>query len=133
MTGGVNRLAFVAVALGGAVGALLRWSLGEAVPDGGGFPWTTFAVNVSGCLAIALLPTWSAVTRRPLVVAALGPGVLGGYTTMSAYAEQTRALFADGSTGTALAYLVGTLAACLGAVVLAQRLTHDDPAQVVEP
>ena len=92
----------------------------ELLPDGGGFPWTTFAVNVSGCLAIGLLPLLS---RRPLVTAALGPGLLGGFTTMSAYAEQARALLADGATGTATAYLVGTLAACLGAVLLADRLT----------
>ena len=36
---------FLAVALGGAVGALLRWSLGELVPDGTGFPWTTFGID----------------------------------------------------------------------------------------
>jgi CrcB protein len=113
----------VAVALGGAVGAVLRWALGEAVPDGGGFPWTTFAVNVSGCLAIGLLP---ALTRRPILVAALGPGLLGGYTTMSAYAEQSRALLAGGHTATALLYVVGTLAACIGAVLLAERLVGSD-------
>jgi CrcB protein len=122
-----------AVALGGALGAVVRWLLGDAVPDGAGFPWTTFAVNVSGCLAIGLLPAWPAVTRRPVLTAALGPGLLGGYTTMSAYADQTRALLAQGSTWTGLAYLVGTLGACLGAVLLAEWLTGDDPAEVVEP
>lgn len=126
----MSRLTLPAVAVGGAVGALARWGAGELVPDGGGFPWTTFAVNVLGCLAIALLPL---LTTRPLLVAALGPGVLGGFTTMSAYAEQTRALLADGSTGVALTYLLGTLLACLGAVLLAERLTGDDPTQAVEP
>ena len=129
----VPATALVAVALGGAVGAVLRWSLGEAVPDGGGFPWTTFAVNVSGCLAIGLLPALSAVARRPVLTAALGPGLLGGYTTMSAYAEQTRALLADGHAGVAFAYFVGTVAACLGAVLLAQLLTGDHADEVVEP
>jgi CrcB protein len=120
----------VAVALGGAVGAVLRWACGELVADGAGFPWTTFAVNVVGCLAIGLLP---ALTRRPVVLAALGPGLLGGFTTMSAYAEQSRALLAGGQTGTALAYLLGTLAACLAAVVLAGRLTGRGPGGAVEP
>jgi CrcB protein len=127
----------VAVAVGGAVGALLRWSAGEAVPDGTGFPWTTFAVNISGCLAIGLLPAVGAVVRRPVLAAAVGPGLLGGYTTMSAYAEQGRSLLADGQAWTALAYLVGTLGACLGAVLLAERITghdtRDDPGTVVEP
>jgi CrcB protein len=114
---------YLAVALGGAVGALLRWSLGEAVPDGGGFPWTTFAVNVSGSLALALLPALARVRRRPVLVAALGPGLLGGYTTLSAYSEQTRVLLDGGQVLTAAAYVVGTLAACLAVVAAASRLS----------
>lgn len=115
-------MVYLAVALGGALGAVLRWWLGDLVPDGAGFPWTTFAVNVSGSLVLAALPALSAVRRRPTLTAALGPGLLGGYTTLSAYSEETRTLLADGRTATALAYLVGTLAACLVAVALASRL-----------
>ena len=110
------------MALGGAVGAVLRWTLGEAVPDGTGFPWTTFGVNVTGSLALAMLPWSAAVRRRPLLAVALGPGLLGGYTTLSTYAEETRSLLAEGATATALAYLLGTLAACLVAVSVASRL-----------
>ena len=42
----------VAVAAGGALGGTLRWWLGDVVPDGTGFPWTTFAINVTGALAL---------------------------------------------------------------------------------
>ena len=60
----------------------------------------------------------------------LGPGVLGGYTTFSATSEQGRALLADGRVGLALAYLLGSLAACLVAVnvvgLLAPRLPAED-------
>jgi len=114
---------YLAVALGGAVGALLRWTLSEGVPDGAGFPWTTFAINVSGSLVLALLPALPAVRRRPLLVAGLGPGLLGGFTTLSAYSEQTRALLDDGHALTAATYVVGTLAACLAVVAAASRLT----------
>lgn len=107
-----------AVAAGGALGAVLRWSLGVAVPDGAGFPWTTFAINLSGCFLLATLPAVVHAGRRPLLALALGPGVLGGYTTLSTYAEQGRALLADGSGALAGAYLLGTLAACLAAVHL---------------
>ena len=113
---------FLAVALGGAVGALLRWSLGELVPDGTGFPWTTFGINLTGSIALAALPALGAVRHRPWLAAGLGPGLLGGYTTLSSYAEETRVLLADGQTGTALAYLLGTLAACLVAVNLVGHL-----------
>lgn len=112
-----------AVALGGATGAVLRWTLGELVPDGDGFPWTTFAVNVSGSFALAAVLGLAAVRRRPVLLAGLGPGVLGGYTTLSAWAEQSRALLADGRPATALAYLGATVLACVAAVSAGRRLT----------
>jgi CrcB protein len=103
-----------------AVGALARWSVGAAVPTGDGFPWSTFVVNVVGCFLLALLPTLLLVRARPLLLLALGPGVLGGFTTLSAYAEEARALAADGRTGLAAAYVLGTLGACLLAVAAAR-------------
>ena len=111
-----------AVAVGGAIGALVRWGLTEvfsAAPDS--FPWTTFAINVVGSFALALLPALAVVRRRQVLAVGLGPGVLGGFTTLSAYSEQTRALLDHGRTGTAALYLVGTLAACLVAVAAADH------------
>ena len=114
----------VAVALGGALGAGLRWQLGESFPTGpGAFPWTTFTINVSGSALLALLAASDVVRRHPLLPPALGTGVLGGFTTLSAYSEETRALLAAGHTGLATAYLLGTLAACLVAVAVADRLS----------
>ncbi len=72
---------------------------------------------------LALLPAVAAVRRRPLLTLALGPGLLGGYTTLSAYADDARALFADARPGLAAAYLLGTLAACLVAITVAQHLS----------
>jgi CrcB protein len=126
------RSLFLAVAVGGAVGGTLRWWLGELVPDGDGFPWTTLAINITGSLALALLPAVTAVRRRPVLVAGLGPGLLGGYTTLSTYAEQARALLADGDAALAAAYLLGTLAACLVAVTLAERLSTPAARDVFE-
>lgn len=116
-------LGIVAVALGAALGAVLRYLLGELTPDPTGFPWTTLGINVSGAFALALLPALAAVRDRPVLTLALGPGLLGGYTTLSAYADDARALFADAEPALAGAYLIGTLAACLVAVSLAQRLS----------
>ncbi len=118
------------VALGGAVGALLRWALGELVADGTGFPWTTFAINLSGSAVLAVLPALVAERRHPLLALALGPGLLGGFTTLSAYAEQGRRLLSDGSGLLAAAYLGGTLLACVAAVhvgaAIAQRRNEPD-------
>ncbi|GAA4708133.1 CrcB family protein [Nocardioides conyzicola] len=114
-----------AVAVGGAVGALARWGLTEAFPaDADAFPWAIFAINVAGSFVLALLPAFGAVRRRRALAVALGPGVLGGFTTLSAYSEQSRALLDHGRTGLAVTYLVGTVAACLLAVTVADRWTR---------
>lgn len=111
-----------AVVAGGAVGASLRYLLGVAVPDGEGFPATTFTINVVGSALLALLPAVAWVRRSPARTAALGPGVLGGFTTLSAYAVQSRQLLADGDTGLAAAYVLGTVAACCLAIVAVRAL-----------
>jgi CrcB protein len=123
--GAPSPLVLAAVAVGGAAGALLRWRLGEAFPDGSGFPWTIFAVNVVGSGLLALLPAafprTSDATHHRVLTALAGPGLLGGFTTLSTYAEQARDLAARGHVGLAAAYVVGTLAACLVVVHLAHR------------
>ncbi len=112
----------VAVAVGGALGATVRWALTEAFPSpADAFPWATFAINVTGSFVLALLPALAVVRRRRVLAVGLGPGVLGGYTTLSAYSEQTRALLDHGRSLTALLYVVGTLAACLVAVAVADH------------
>ena len=110
------------VAAGAAAGAVLRWGLGAITPDGSGFPWTTFAINVTGCLALGLLPLVDGRDHRVTVF--LGPGLLGGFTTVSTYADQARALAADGDLAQAGIYVVATLAAALGAALVGRRLSH---------
>lgn len=112
------------VALGGAVGAGARYGLGLAFPgDATGFPWTTFAINLTGTVLLAALPLLRVVRRSHHLPPLLGTGVLGGFTTLSTYSEQTRTLVADGALVTATTYAVGTLAACLAAVALVDRFT----------
>lgn len=113
-----------AVAVGGALGAVLRYALTLAFPDpSDGFPWTIFAVNVLGCALLATLPAIPVLRLHPALPPLLGPGVLGGFTTLSTFAEQARALVAGGHVGTASAYVVGSLAVGLLAVALADRLS----------
>jgi len=112
-----------AVAVGGVLGALARWALGEWVPQGDGFPWTTFAINVVGSAALAALPALDVVRRSAVLPVFLGPGVLGGFTTLSTYAEESRALFADDELFLGSAYVVGTLLTCVLAVRMAHHLS----------
>ena len=111
------------VAVGGALGAVLRWWLGEVLPDDTGFPWTTFMINVTGAGLLAALPALAVVRRRPGLAAALGPGVLGGYTTLSACSEQTRVLLAADRLATGAAYVLGTLVASVVVVAVISHAT----------
>lgn len=119
----------LAVAAGGAVGAVLRFTLEELAPDGSGFPWTTFSINLGGSALLAGLLLLPLTRRSPMWAAGLGPGVLGGFTTFSATSEQARVLLADGRTGLAAGYVLGTLAAGLAAVLLVGALAPRIPAE----
>lgn len=110
-----GALPLVVVAVGGAVGALLRWGLGEVANPAATFPWVTLAINVAGCFVLAAAPAVSAVHRSPGWTLFLGPGVLGGFTTVSSWAFETRELAAGGELAWAGSYVAGTLLACLAA------------------
>ena len=108
------------VSLGGALGAGARYGISQALPTHAGhFPWATFTANLAGCLAIGILmvlitEVWSA---HRLVRPFVGVGFLGGFTTFSTYAVETRALLQPGTAVTAFAYLAGTVLGALLAVI----------------
>ncbi|MEU9369611.1 fluoride efflux transporter CrcB [Streptomyces avermitilis] len=110
------------VALGGGIGGAARYAAALLWPaQPGGFPWTTFWVNVVGCAVIGVFmvvitDVWAA---RRLVRPFFGTGVLGGFTTFSTYAVDVQKLVDAGHPRTALAYLAATLLAALAAVWLA--------------
>ncbi|MBN9112671.1 MAG: fluoride efflux transporter CrcB [Pseudonocardia sp.] len=126
--------AFLAVALGGAIGAVARWAVGLALPTPtGSFPLATFLINVVGCFLIAVVVV--AVTEltqaHPLVRPFLATGILGGFTTFSTYSVDAQHLVAAGRMGTAFAYLGATLVAAviaawlgLAAARLLGRVVH---------
>ncbi|AVT41937.1 fluoride efflux transporter CrcB [Plantactinospora sp. BB1] len=110
-----------AVALGGALGSAGRYGLAVLWPHATtGVPWATLVTNLSGCALIGLLMRLVTTAAAPhrLVRPFLGTGILGGYTTFSTYAVETRGLLAAGRPGVAVGYLLGTLAGALVAVRL---------------
>ena len=115
--GTVPGSTLAAVAVGGALGATGRYGAGVAWPTpDGGFPWSTFGVNIVGCFAIGLLfvaLTEGAGPPHPLARPFLGTGLLGGFTTFSAYAVEADLLVAQGRAAVALGYVFGTLAAAV--------------------
>lgn len=109
------------VGVGGALGSLARWGVGELVPwSGNDFPWATFVVNITGGLALGMLMVFLLDVWPPhrYLRPFLGVGLLGGYTTFSTYMLESRDLLAGGEAATAFTYLAGSLAAGLAAVWL---------------
>ncbi|HEX7751715.1 MAG TPA: fluoride efflux transporter CrcB [Novosphingobium sp.] len=108
----------LAVALGGGFGAWLRFLAGRAIAALIGpaaataFPWATLAINLSGSFAMGLLAGWLArhgaagETWRLL----LGVGVLGGFTTFSAFSLEIANLAMRGTTGLAALYALTSVA-----------------------
>lgn len=116
----------VLVAIGGAAGATVRWGVGELVAaEPGRFPLATFLVNVAGCLAIGLC---ARRLRSPELWLLTVTGGLGGLTTCSTFAVETRGLLDGGHAGTAAAYVVATMVVGVGATQLARG-----PARGTEP
>lgn len=116
-----------AISVGGGLGASARFAAGHWWPvHPGEFPWSTLAVNVSGCFAIGvLMVTVTELWAAPkLVRPFLGVGVLGGFTTFSTFALELRRLIDTGAVGTAVAYLGLSVLAGLGAVAVAVIATR---------
>jgi fluoride exporter len=107
-----------AISAGGVLGALARYGVQAAHPHPpGGFDWAVFAINVSGSLLIGIIGVLIASSPRThrLVRPFLVTGVLGGYTTFSAYIVDIERALAAGAPRTALLYGAVTLVAALAA------------------
>lgn len=120
-----------AVFLGGCLGGIARYGVTRAWPTPQhAFPWATFVINASGAFVLALLlvvvndllPPTTYV--RPL----LGTGFCGAWTTFSSITASTDQLAAHGHAGTAMLYLVGSLAvgvvAALAGLVIGRSLAR---------
>ena len=117
--------ASIAVAAGGGVGAVLRYQLGRVSyalvgPQlSAAFPWGTLAANLIGSLAMGVLVGWLArhgggESWRLL----LGVGLLGGFTTFSAFSLELVTMTQRGTPGMAAIYAAVSLAGGIGGVVL---------------
>ena len=108
------------VALGGAIGAALRFLTGVGILRliGPGFPVAVMGVNVFGSFMMGLFVVFAnqrGVTQlNPFVMA----GLLGGFTTFSAFSLEAVNLFERGAMGQALAYVVMSVVLSIGGLML---------------
>ena len=119
-------MTIVWVGIGGFIGSVARYLLSESVQGraGGPFPFGTLAVNVLGCFVIGALTALFQGTMLPTPEARafLVAGVLGGFTTFSAFGNETMLLLRDAGAGLALANIAAQVFFGLGAVWLGRAL-----------
>jgi CrcB protein len=109
---------FLLVMLGGAIGAGARHLAGVAALRwlGSGFPWVTLVVNLLGSLLIGLLAGWLALRGGSEQVRLFfAVGLLGGFTTFSAFSLELGLMLQRGELATAMTYV---FASVIGGVVL---------------
>jgi CrcB protein len=115
------------VAFGGAIGACGRFALTTWLFVPGQFPWPTLLINVAGSFGIGLIwglglqQAWFEAWGRYLLVV----GILGGFTTFSAFSLETVALVEGGRTAAGLGYVLASVAGCVAAAWLGQLLAAD--------
>ena len=107
---------FLQVALGGALGAMARLGVNILAGRLTALPLGTLAVNVAGCLAMGLLASVLALRGGQHLAPLLLTGVLGGFTTFSAFALDTLVLWERGAAGLAMGYVAASVLLSLAAV-----------------
>ncbi len=118
----------LAVAIGGASGAVSRWLLASSIQrmTGGAFPWGTFAVNALGSLLLGFLFIWliERSSMGELLRMAIIIGFLGAFTTFSTFSVESIRLLEEGALGLAFGYIIGQVILCLGLAWLGAQIAR---------
>ncbi|HET8790877.1 MAG TPA: fluoride efflux transporter CrcB [Modicisalibacter sp.] len=121
-------MTWLAVAVGGAIGALARYALGGWLTSvlGRGFPWGTFGVNLLGCCLIGALYVWltQELKLAPIWQAVLMAGFTGAFTTFSTFALEALTLMEDGRAMIAVVYVTASLVLGIAGVAAGMKLAR---------
>lgn len=112
------------VMAGGALGAGARYlaAIGALRAFGHGWPWGTVFVNVTGGLLVGLLAARIAADDPWRLF--LGVGILGGFTTFSAFSLETFGMIERGQWGSAIGYALASVVASVGAVAIGMAVAR---------
>jgi CrcB protein len=114
-------MSYVMVFLGAGIGGALRHGVNSAALRLGltGFPFHTLFINAAGSLAMGVIAGWFALRGQApqLWRLFLTTGVLGGFTTFSAFSLETVLLWERGAAGAALAYVAASVVAAIAGLV----------------
>lgn len=109
----------IQVALGGAIGAAARYGVGVALlRSGGGFPVGVLTVNIIGSFLMGLVVVYLGQRMMSQLNPFLMTGILGGFTTFSAFSLEAYTLFERGAHGQAAAYVALSVILSIAALML---------------
>ena len=112
----------LAVVIGGIAGTAMRIGLDALIPHSDAqFPWSTLIINIVGSFVLGLLVARLWPAAPAWLRALLGAGLLGSFTTFSAFAVSLVTITRAGDPLVALAYLLASVAAGIGAAALGLR------------
>lgn len=117
-------VAYMLVGAGGAVGCMLRFAVGRLFGQTS-LPWATLTVNVAGGLAMGVLAGLAIARGGAPWWPLLGIGLLGGFTTFSAFSLELALMLERGAWGTALSYALASVLLALVAVFAGLWLTRN--------
>lgn len=117
-----------AIAIGGGCGSILRYLLSAQITRwmGSGFPFGTLAVNILGCFVMGLFVELFALrwTLSSDMRALLTTGLLGGFTTFSAFSLEAALLYERGQVANAALYCAASVLLSIGALFAAIHLVR---------
>ncbi|HNF72555.1 MAG TPA: fluoride efflux transporter CrcB, partial [Chitinophagaceae bacterium] len=106
--------------LGGGLGSVLRYAVGEWTHSSSRFPFATLWVNIIGSMLIGFLMAFLHTTEDTAGTLSLKnfliTGFCGGFTTFSAFSAQNLRMWQDGNYGMSFVYILGSIVFCLVAV-----------------
>ena len=117
----ITRSAVVAV--GGALGATVRWGAGELIGPTG-WPWALLIVNVVGSFLLGAALVGGSTPGREIVRLGAGVGFCGGLTTFSGFALASVRLLDDGRAAAATVFVIVSLVLGASALVAGMRTRH---------
>jgi len=118
----------MAIAAGGALGAVMRWYIAGFIQrlSGSAFPWGTLAVNIVGSFLLGFLFVWmlERVTVGELARLAVTVGFLGAFTTFSTFSVETARLLQEGAFSMALGNVLAQVLICVTLAWLGMQLAR---------
>lgn len=127
----VITIKLLSVMIGGFLGTLLRYALGEWLPLQEVFPLTTLLINLSGCLLLGWFFTYISQHKGidPIILLAIGTGFIGSFTTFSTFSIETVELLKSGLLLSALFYVLTTILCGLLFTYIGYRIARTNKAR----